>query len=200
MIQAQRDDLVAKYGHLPRLTARRVRVPASSGLELEDLVSAGWIGLIKAAETFDPERKVLFPTYAIALIRGAILESLRQWDPIPRTQREKARRENRDLPVSFSLERSRFGQNQTLRLADFLKDPSLGPAEEAEQQDVIRHLRRAVDRLPERERIVISLYYHSEMTLKMIAAVLEISESRAYQLRNQALIRLQKDLQPLELA
>ena len=54
-------------------------------LEKDDLVSAGVVGLIKAVDQFDPDRNVKFETYAIALIRGAILEMLRKEDWVPRS-------------------------------------------------------------------------------------------------------------------
>ncbi|MEM4410058.1 MAG: sigma factor, partial [Candidatus Caldarchaeum sp.] len=69
-----RNALIRNYAYLVKITAGRVVATLPPGLDREDLISAGTIGLIKAVDQFDPKREVKFETYAIALIRGAILE------------------------------------------------------------------------------------------------------------------------------
>src|SRR5260370_5869301 len=88
--QREREDLAAQYAHLPFQTALRYQHRLPVGLELEDLVGAGWIGLIQAAALFDPTRGVRFETYAITYIRGAIRQTMRSWDFVPRRVREQA--------------------------------------------------------------------------------------------------------------
>src|SRR5436190_13558345 len=87
--QQARFDLINHYSYLVKITAGRLVTSMPGGLDREDLVGAGVIGLVKSVDQFDPTRDVKFETYAIALIRGAILEMLRDEDWVPRSIREK---------------------------------------------------------------------------------------------------------------
>jgi RNA polymerase sigma factor for flagellar operon FliA len=197
-------------------------------LEREDLYTAGAMGLIKAVDQFDPGRQVKFETYAIALIRGAILESLREEDWVPRSVRERAKTLERSffevevklgVPPTEAQVAEHMGISQDelakmvsdtgrgsvlslddmilgnegserLHLADVIPDSSAGPSADAETRDRIRQLGTAIDRLPERERLVIALYYYEGLTFKEIGKVLTVSESRVYQLHTQAVLRM----------
>src|SRR2546430_15981372 len=87
-----RDQLIQHFAYLVKITAGRVMSNLPPSMERDDLVSAGVIGLIKAVDQFDTTRQVKFETYAIALIRGAILEMLREDDWVPRSVRERRKR------------------------------------------------------------------------------------------------------------
>src|SRR5216683_7719000 len=81
--------------------------------------------------------------------------------------------------------------DEVASLSDLLEDPdNMGPAEQVEQQELITFLTTAIDRLPERERLLLSLYYHEELTMKEISKVMGVSESRVCQLHMQAVLRL----------
>ena len=67
---------------------------------------------------------------------------------------------------------------------------SLGPAEALEERDIRAHLRDAIGELPDREKLVMSLYYDDELNLREIGEILEVSESRVCQIHSQALVRL----------
>ena len=79
--------------HLPivRFLARRIHERLPQHVDMEDLVSAGVLGLMDALTKFDPEKKVQFRSYAQFRIRGAILDSLRTLDWSPRDLRRKGR-------------------------------------------------------------------------------------------------------------
>lgn len=79
--------------HLPqiRFIARAVASRYRPEVELDDLVSAGYIGLLDALEKFDPSKGIQFKTYAEFRIRGAILDRLRNLDPVPKWLRQKGR-------------------------------------------------------------------------------------------------------------
>src|SRR5512142_2693676 len=83
--------IIEQYAYLVKITAGRVVSSLPPSLERDDLVSAGVVGLIKAVDQFDTKRQVKFETYAIALIRGAILEMLREEDWVPRSVRERVK-------------------------------------------------------------------------------------------------------------
>src|SRR5256884_1300299 len=88
---AARASIINQYSYLVKITAGRVVSSLPPSLERDDLVSAGVVGLIKAVDQFDIGRQVKFETYAIALIRGAILEMLREEDWVPRSVRERVK-------------------------------------------------------------------------------------------------------------
>ena len=86
-----REHLIQHYAYLVKVTIGRLIATPPTGVEREDLVGVGMIGLVKAVDGYDITRDVKFETYAIAKIRGAVLEMLRQEDWVPRSIREKLR-------------------------------------------------------------------------------------------------------------
>src|SRR5207248_9968142 len=86
-----RERLILQYAPLVKYVAGRVAVGLPQSVEQADLVSYGIFGLIDAIEKFDLERGFKFETYAIARIKGAIIDELRSIDWVPRSVRAKAR-------------------------------------------------------------------------------------------------------------
>lgn len=86
-----KDKLLVEYAHLVKYIAARIMVNLPKHVDSNDLTSAGIMGLIKAVETFEPERGFKFETYAGHKIRGAILDELRSLDWVPRSVRQKSR-------------------------------------------------------------------------------------------------------------
>jgi RNA polymerase sigma factor FliA len=86
-----RDRLIVHYSPLVKYVAGRVSVGLPQNIEQADLVSYGVFGLIDAIDKFDLERQIKFETYAIARIKGAIIDELRSIDWVPRSVRAKAR-------------------------------------------------------------------------------------------------------------
>lgn len=90
--EAVRDEMVRTHLRLVHHVAGQLlRSGSARGLELDDLVSAGTVGLLNAIDTFDSGRGLAFSTHAIPRIRGAILDDLRKQDPAPRSVRRKQR-------------------------------------------------------------------------------------------------------------
>ncbi len=223
-----RVELINHYSYLVKITAGRLVTSLPGGMEREDLVGAGVIGLIKAVDQFDPTRDVKFETYAIALIRGAILEMLRDEDWVPRSIREKLKLLDRtimaletkmghpasehELAEAMGLSTGevselmvRMGRTNIYSLDDILGttdsddhihfvelivDENANSGAEVEGKEIRRILAAGVDKLPERERLVVALYYFEGLTFKEIGMVLGVSESRVYQLHSQAMTRL----------
>lgn len=223
-----RANIIDNYAYLVKITAGRVVTNLPPNLEREDLYTAGAMGLIKAVDQFDPGRQVKFETYAIALIRGAILESLREEDWVPRSIRERAKTLERSffeleikhgIPPTESQVAEHLGisldelnkmmtetgrgtvlslddlilgseGSERLHLSDVIPDDGKGPVSDVEMRERVRQLGVAIDRLPERERLVIVLYYYEGLTFKEIGRVLSVSESRVYQLHTQAVLRM----------
>src|SRR5687768_4103245 len=104
-----RETLIDNYSYLVKITAGRIAGGVPPSLDREDLISAGVIGLIKAVDQFDASREVKFETYAIALIRGAILELLRGEDWAPRSVRDRIKQ----LERAYAEVESRLGRPGT---------------------------------------------------------------------------------------
>ncbi|MFW5698015.1 MAG: sigma-70 family RNA polymerase sigma factor, partial [Fimbriimonadaceae bacterium] len=228
-----RVELINHYSYLVKITSGRLVTSIPGGLDREDLISSGVIGLIKSVDQYDPTRDVKFETYAIALIRGAILEMLRDEDWVPRSIREKLKALDRttqkleteynrpptDREISDGMGvsegevielRNRYGKTSVFSLdevvsssnegddhihfVEMIVDEDANPGGEIEGKELRRVLASGVDKLPERERLVIALYYFEGLTFKEIGKVLGVSESRVYQLHTQAMGRLRNYL------
>jgi RNA polymerase sigma factor for flagellar operon FliA len=214
--------------HLPqvRLIARRIHERLPESVNLDDMTSAGTLGLIAAIDRFDPAYNVKLKTYAEYKIRGAILDSLRSLDWAPRQQRRRSKQVEaaiaaveqrlhraptedevaRQLEVSLmqyhewlvdirgvnlgSLEASPPDNDSPNLLAYISDDQESWPSHLLERLEEQRLLATAIEKMPRTERIVISLYYHEELTLREIAKVVNLHESRVSQLKSQAILRL----------
>ena len=89
--QALRDRLILTYAPLVKYVAGRLGSGLPAHIDDGDLVSYGLLGLISAIERYEPDRDIKFETYAIARIRGAIIDELRALDWVPRSVRSRAR-------------------------------------------------------------------------------------------------------------
>ncbi len=217
------DDLVLGHAELVKRIAYHMvgRLPPS--VDVDDLIQAGMIGLIEAAANFTSDRGANFSTYAGIRIRGAMLDELRKVDWTPRSVHRKARevaeavrkvenelgRDARDVEVAASMGLALEDYHHLLVDSlgarvfslDQLEDESEieaaaeGPLAEVEQADFREAIVEAIQTLPEREQLVMSLYYEQEMNLKEIGAVLNLTESRVCQIHGQALGRLRARLQ-----
>lgn len=227
---ATREAIILKYAPLVKYVAGRVAIGLPSNVEFDDLVSFGVFGLMNAIEKFDLSRGIKFETYAIARIRGAILDGLRSNDWVPRSVRQKARElervcaelENRlgrsatdqEISEAMSISIQDFYQllsevscttlssldelwmvhsneDDSVRVLDLVKnDDSEDPLNQVEIEEVKETLANAIESLPERERMVIALYYYEGLTLKEIGEIMEISESRVSQIHTKAIFRL----------
>jgi len=103
---AERDALIVKYAPLVKYLANRMAIRLPPSVSVDDLISAGIIGLLDAIEKFDPSKEVQFKTYAEFRIKGAILDELRSMDWVPRSIRKKVRQiENAIITAERKLNR-----------------------------------------------------------------------------------------------
>ena len=221
--------------HLPivRFLARRIHERLPQHVDIEDLVSAGVVGLMDAFQKFDPGKKVQFRSYAQFRIRGAILDSLRTLDWSPRELRRKGRAVEEAIRVltaragrapgeaevavemGLSLEdyQQLLGDLKGLEIGTLHMERNEDSGEEElayvpgrpEEDPLFRCLRgeleerlsEAIANLPDRERLVMTLYYYEEMTMREIGLALGVVESRVSQVHASAVVHLRSALKDL---
>ena len=216
------DALVARHADLVKRIAYHLAARLPPSVEVDDLIQAGMIGLLEAASNFTADRGASFETYAGIRIRGAMIDALRQVDWTPRSVHRRARevsdairavenrhgREARDAEIAAQLgveldEYHRVVQDtSTCNLTSIedvpstadIADRGVDPLRDTQDQMFRESLAGAIAGLPDRERLVMSLYYDDELNLKEIGAVLNVTESRISQLHGQALARLRARL------
>jgi RNA polymerase sigma factor for flagellar operon FliA len=217
----QQDELILSHLPLVRHVLGRLAIELPPGIDLENLEAAGALGLVEAAQHFDPTLNVQFKTYAYTRIRGAMLDELRRNSPLPQHMQEKVAlvaRAYAGLPAPVTLEQlcqatglssddvadalaaMRFTRQASAEAGpDDPADPNASsPAAGLEEEEARRVLVEAVEGLPPQERLVVTLYYKEEMRLKEISAVMQLSESRLSRLLSAALLTLRERLRVRE--
>lgn len=217
-------ELVNKHASLVKRIAYHLAARLPASVEIDDLIQAGSIGLLEAAKHYQGDRGASFETYAGIRIRGAMLDELRRGDWAPRSLHRRARevqaamhaieqetgRTALDSEIAgrlgISLEEyfdavadsarcqvlstDGFDEGEGFDAADDTGDPDSQFSRAEFQMELVK----AISGLPEREKLVMSMYYERELNLKEIGKVLEVSESRVCQIHGQALVRLRARL------
>jgi RNA polymerase sigma factor FliA len=221
--------------HLPivRFLARRIHERLPQHVDIEDLVSAGVVGLLDAFAKFDPQKNVQFRSYAQFRIRGAILDSLRTLDWSPRELRRKGRAVEESIrvltarlgrapgegEVAAEMNLSLDGYQQLLgelkgleigtlhmehndesgdeELAYVPGRPDDDPLFQCLRGEMEERLSGAIANLPDRERLVMTLYYFEEMTMREIGLAMGVVESRVSQVHASAVVHLRVALKDL---
>jgi len=225
-----RDALLLEHLPTVRYLARRIHERLPQHVDLEDLVSAGVVGLIDAFSKFDHSKKVQFKSYAQFRIRGAILDSLRTLDWSPRELRRKGRAVEEairsatqrlgrapaeheiatELGLALGEYQQLLGQLKGLEIGSLHMErsedsgdeelayipgsPEEDPLFRCMQGEMKQHLIDAIEELPEKERMVLTLYYYEELTMKEIGLTLGVVESRVSQIHSSAVLRLRSAL------
>src|SRR5664280_987452 len=228
-----RDQLLLEHLPTVRYLARRIHERLPQHVELDDLISAGVVGLIDAFSKFDHSKKVQFKSYAQFRIRGAILDSLRTLDWSPRELRRKGRAVEEairmltarlghapgegEVAAEMALELGEYqqllGDLKGLEIGTLHMERNEDSGEEElayipgrpEEDPLFRCLRgeleerlsEAIQNLPDRERLVMSLYYYEEMTMREIGLALGVVESRVSQVHASAVVHLRRTLKDL---
>jgi len=227
----ERERLILEHLNQVRLIARRIHERLPGNINLDDLISAGVVGLISAIDHFDAAHKVKLKTYAEYKIRGAILDSLRVLDWAPRQKRKRAKQiqaaaarsgqklsreptgeeiaQELGLPLEEyhawladlqglgigTLEYNAGGDEPTDLLNYVCDKEDQLPSRLLERAELVKLLAEAIGQMPKIGRTVISLYYLEELTLREIAQVVHLHQSRISQLKSQAIVRLRSYLE-----
>ncbi len=173
--------------------ARRLARRLPAHVEIDDLVSAGVIGLMEAADRYDPKRADRFEAFAEFRIRGAMLDDLRARDTLSRDMRRLSN-ELRSATRKLESELGRTPDQSELASTLGLNVDELY----RRQQKLSGSSVVGIDDLPEKMQQVLSLYYCENMNLKEIGQVLGVTESRVCQIHGEATRRLRESLSVLE--
>ena len=218
--QNGRDPILAHVGLVKR-TALHLKARIPQVMDVDELIQVGMIGLIEASQSFDATRGVDFEIFARTRIRGAILDEVRRISVLPRsaishiretneatqelatelgrapTQSELADFMGKDA-AEYQKERSHAHQmlmvDSEAAENEMLNTPQAGyePEQEVGDAMMMDSLSQAIEQLPERDQIIMALYYTEDLNLKEIGAVLDISESRVSQLLSANVKKLRK--------
>ena len=225
------DLCVAAHHVLVRRIAQQFAARLPPGIEFDDVMQAGLIGLVEASRNYDASLGAKFATYAAIRIRGAMLDEMRRNDWIPRSVHRKARsaaaatshieqqtgRAAAAVDVAHALNVSIMeylrlveeASRRVLHIEPHCADQDAmdsaaqvipSPLQLLERQQFQCELLRQIERLPEREQAVLTLYYDQELNLKEIGRRLGISESRTCQIHGHAILRLRARLHAFSLA
>ena len=218
--RALRDRLVVHYSPLVKYVAGRVRAGLPASVDQDDLISDGMMGLLDAIDKFDLDRGLLFQTYAVPRVRGAIVDGLRSSDWVPRLVREKLRDINLatatleqrlhrrphesevadELGIEVKELRKWYSQSSYATLGSFdsegAEDEGLRATEglPGEPEGLPPGVLTAIRDLPERDQIVMALYYWERLSMAEIGQVLAVSESRVSQLMTRATLEVRRRL------
>ncbi len=189
-----RGRLIERHLPLAHMVAKRHRgLLFDDSLDQPDLAAYGYLGLVDAVDTFDPERGFAFSTYAVTVIRHRIFKELRRLKP-PTWGREGNRNGPALLSV-LSLDAPRSNDPDSDPLLDSIACPEPGPEERAENSDMAEQVRQALRELDPRQQKVLYLYYYQELNFDDIGSVFGVSKARAAKIRDRALERLRETLQ-----
>ena len=210
--QDNSEALVLAHLGLVKRVALHVKVRIPPFMELDELIQVGMIGLLEAARAYNPTKGIEFESFALSRVRGAILDEVRQLSYLPRsavafnksdnqatnalaselgrapTQSELADHMGDDLDL-FQKRRGNAKRFETLSM-EVMTDEVLGIADERTRQPdaIVEHqqfmgaVADAIAELPERDQLLMSLYYVEELNLKEIGEILGVTESRISQL------------------
>ena len=210
--QDNSEALVLAHLGLVKRVALHLKVRIPPFMELDELIQVGMIGLLEAARAYNPTKGIEFESFALSRVRGAILDEVRQLSYLPRsavafnksenqatntlaselgrtpTESELADHMGDDLDL-FQKRRGKAKRFETLSM-EVMTDEVLGIADERSRQPdaIVEHqqfmgaVTDAIAELPERDQLLMSLYYVEELNLKEIGDILGVTESRISQL------------------
>ena len=226
-----RNQLITEHLPYVKRIVHRIAAHLPSSVETDDLLNAGIIGLIEAAERYDPYRDNKFTTYAMFRIRGAVLSELRSRDFLSRSTRKNVRElektylkleqklgrevEDEEVAGELGVSLDKYYEMKAMSSIYFIGFEEIGYLSSREEEclmgylsssynddalplsglkDIQAALGRGIDQLAENERLVVSLYYWDELTMKEVGKVLGITESRVSQIHSRAIIHLRGKL------
>ena len=215
----KRDELVVEHLEYVNQICGTLAKRLPDNVDLQNLQSAGVVGLIEAAQNYDESRGVVFKTFSYPRIRGAIIDEIRRNSPLSQkvmnlVGRIKAAIETIEPPVTpelisektgltvseveEGLEATRIASPQPWESSIKVASDNEPPEARMEHQEKVGLLADAIELLPKRDRTVVRLYYLEELRLKEIGVVLGVSESRVSRILARAELRIRESIRVKE--
>ena len=218
----EKEKLVQHYAPQIRFLALRMKAKLPKNIELGELISAGTLGLMESLKKYKAELGIRFETYSENRIRGAMLDELRRLDWFPRSLRQRVRKidnvvwqleQEYGRPPSVQEIQERTGldekdihqglealQSQLAIPLDSIEDTLADDSDKEGEpfhgtaiKELLERVGGLIDKLTDREKLVLSLYYAEELNMREVAEVLGITEGRVSQLHSQAIARLRRE-------
>lgn len=223
--RTESDEAVRKYAPMVYRVVRQVAERMPSSVDREYLFSAGMVGLLDALAKYDSGRGIAFEAYARIRVKGAVLDELRSLDHLTRSMRRRSRsvvdsknelEKAEGAPVGDDAVAKATGmsieevqRSRTRRAPPESVDPStldgmaitglweapVSTIDHLEWKEHVHLLSKALAELPERNRLVIGLYYEAELTLQEIGDVLGVTQSRISQILRKTVEMLKESLE-----
>ncbi|HAA82165.1 MAG TPA: FliA/WhiG family RNA polymerase sigma factor [Thermotoga naphthophila] len=184
-------------------------------VEVNDLIQEGIVAALSSLERYDPS-KASFTTFIMKRVKGAMYDYLRKIDWMPRNLRknvkmiERAIYESEEFPSDEEIARKTGlelkevvrARNEMMRkqllMIDAMEDEIVlkteGPDENAYRELLVEEMKKAIEKLSDKEKLVLSLRFEKDLSLKEIAKVLDVSESRVSQIISKSLLKIKKEV------
>jgi RNA polymerase sigma factor for flagellar operon FliA len=227
------EKFVLDHLYIVKIIASRLYARIPAGIELEDLVHSGILGLIDAVKKYDPLKGTRFAAYASLRIKGAILDELRNLDWASRSLRQKIKEvqnafETLEMKIGRPPMEEEVAESLNLSLPEFQKllndsrgvgigvfrisgedeanledrkmvkyfidEESSSPALLMEKREMKELITSFIKELPQKEQLVLNLYYLDDLNLKEVGKIMDLTESRISQIRAAAVLRLRTRL------
>jgi RNA polymerase sigma factor for flagellar operon FliA len=226
-VKNEKERIIEEFVPVIKALALKVAKGINDETLIEDLISAGVLGLLEAVNKYEPEKGIKLKTYAYLRIRGAMIDELRARDYFPRSARAKARKiervirelegqlgrlpEEEEVAAYLEMEKEEylemlreFGnlsivsideiaeltEEDRERILRYIMEEGENPETILEIREMERIIAEEFEKLPERQKLVLSLYYKDDLNMKEIAQVVGVTEARICQIHTQAILNL----------
>ena len=211
-----KDELITNYMPAVKAMAARLKERLPSSVEFNDLVSIGYEELVKLSNRYDPKKNDNFWGYAKKRIYGSMLDYLRSIDTLSRGNRKLVKEidkiindylnEYGDLPsneylseiLNVDIEKIKKARKADEIYSVMPIDEQMKYYEDVskkiEEEELIDAIKSILKTLNKKEQLIIQLYYFEELSLKEIAEILEVSESRVSQIHKKIIQKLREKL------
>jgi RNA polymerase sigma factor for flagellar operon FliA len=218
----QSDQLIESHTKLVKRIAWHVHGTVSSAIEPADLIQIGMVALVESARAFE-DRGIAFSAYATTRIRGAMIDHLRKNSAMSRTSMHNKReieraKMNAEAKYCRKVNDVEISQEMCINLSEYHKllDKSITITQESlddvysdhamwfadneddahtmlENAEITDLLKKCIEKLPQREAMILQLYFVDELNLDEIATILDLTSARVCQIKKKSLQKL-KDM------
>jgi len=215
-LKTYQDELAVSYMPAVKAMAARLKERLPSSVDFNDLVSIGLEELVKLVKRYDPKKNDNFWGYAQKRVYGSMLDFLRSLDIVSRGDRKLIKeiekivstyydRYNNEPDDEYIANKLGVSIEKIKKIKKSMEIYTVMPIEEQisffdnvskkiEEEELIEAIKKVLQKMSKKEQLVIQLYYFEELSLKEIAQILEISESRISQIHKNVIQKLRKEL------